>query len=155
MFNLKLLFNCLYIFSFIFFFIENTNAQEKEVFLSLKKNIVYVRQGPSLDHPIKFVYKKKYLPVMIIDTSENFKKIKDFNNNVGWVHIYLLSKKKSAINKNKNNIMYRKPTIFSNPVAKLGMGRLVLVKKCKLNWCKIKSGKYTGWVKKISLWGRI
>ena len=37
----------------------------------------------------------------------------------------------------------------------LEIGRLCLVKKCKNNWCKIKTGKYSGWVEKQNLKGRL
>ena len=67
----------------------------------------------------------------------------------------LLSKKKSAINIKNNSILYKKPTIYSKPLAKLESGRLVIVKKCKVKWCKIESGDYQGWIYKKNLWGRI
>ena len=44
-------------------------------FLSLKNDEVNLRKGPSFEYPIKFIYKKKYLPVIIIDESETWKKI--------------------------------------------------------------------------------
>ena len=145
-------------FAVLFFvFIVNQNLYSKESlnFLSLKKNEVNLRQGPSFEYPIKLIYKKKYLPVIIIDKSGPWKKIKDFESNTGWVHTALLSKKKSAINIKKGSIFYKKPTIFSEPIAKLENGRLVLIKKCKVKWCKITSGKYTGWIEKNYLWGKI
>ena len=49
----KIIILCL---SILFILIEFTVAKEK--FLSLKKNKVYVRYGPSFDSPIKYVYKK-------------------------------------------------------------------------------------------------
>ena len=142
-------------FFLIFFHINNSLANENANFLSLKKNEVNVRVGPSKDYPIKFTYKKKYLPLQILDKFENWKKIKDFENNSGWIHTSLLSKKKSAINIKNNSILYKKPTIFSEPIAKLETGRLVLIKKCKVKWCKITSEKYTGWIEKKYLWGKI
>jgi SH3-like domain-containing protein len=146
--------NKYYLFFLLTFFINPSFANEVEFFLSLKKNEVNLRQGPSLEYPIKLIYKKKYLPVIILDKSGPFRKIKDFENNTGWIHIALLSKKKSAINTKNNSIIYKKPTIFSKPIAKLETGRLILIKKCKINWCKITSGKYTGWIDKSYLWGK-
>jgi SH3-like domain-containing protein len=136
-------------------FISSSLASDDKKFLSLKKNEVNLRQGPSLEYPIKLIYKKKYLPVIILDKSGPFRKIRDFENNTGWIHIALLSKKKSAINIKNNSILYKKPTIYSKPLAKLESGRLVLVKKCKVKWCKIESGDYQGWIYKKNLWGRI
>ncbi|SVB97540.1 uncharacterized protein METZ01_LOCUS250394 [marine metagenome] len=114
-----------------------------------------MRQGPSFEYPIKLVYKKKYLPVIIIDKSETWRKIKDFENNSGWIHISQLSRRKSGINIKNNSIIYKKPTIYSKPIAKLEVGRLVLIKKCKTKWCKITTGAYSGWIFKDSLWGKI
>ena len=139
----------------ILFFIPNSFANESKNFLSLKNNKVNLRQGPSFEYPIKFVYKKKYLPVEILDKSETWKKIRDLNSNTGWIHTSQLSKKKSAICIKNNSILQKKPTLFSKPIAKLEVGRLVLVKKCKAKWCKVTSGKYSGWILKNSLWGKI
>ena len=91
----------------------------------------------------------------MLDKSDTWRKIKDFENNSGWIHISQLSKKKSAININNNSLLYKKATIYSKPIAKLEIGRLVLVKKCKGKWCKITSGGYEGWIFKSSLWGKI
>ena len=141
-------------FLIIFFFSSKLIANENLGFLSLKNNEVNIRQGPSFEYPIKFIYKKKYLPVEILDKSETWKKIKDFNSNTGWIHTSQLSKKKSAICIKNNSILYKKPTFFSKPVAKLEVGRLVLIKKCKMKWCKITSGKFSGWIEKNYLWGK-
>ena len=143
------------LFFLILFFFSKSFANESKNFLSLKKNEVNLRHGPSFKYPIKLIYKKKYLPIIILDKSGPWRKIKDFENNTGWIHIALLSKKKSAINIKNNTILYKKPTIYSKPIAKLEVGRLVLIKKCKTKWCKITTGKYSGWIFKDSLWGKI
>ena len=141
-------------FSFFLFF-SNTSANENKEFLTLKNVEVNLRQGPSFEYPIKLVYKKKYLPVIITDKSETWRQIKDFEHNSGWIHISQLSKRKSGINIKDNSIIYKKPTIYSKPIAKLESGRLVLIKKCNLKWCKISSGNFKGWIKKSYLWGKI
>ena len=145
----------LVLFFSILFFFSKSFANENVNFLSLKNNEVNLRQGPSFEYPIKFIYKKKFLPIEVLDKSETWIKIKDFENNSGWIHISQVSKKKSAINKKNNSVIYKKPTIFSKPVAKLEIGRLVLIKRCKVKWCKIASGGFSGWIYKNSLWGKI
>ena len=139
----------------IFFYITDSFANKKNYFLTLRYNKVNVRQGPSFDHPVKFIIKKKYLPVKIIDSYDNFKKIIDINNNSGWIHRSQLFKKKSAINIKNNLLIFTQPTIYSKPIAKLEKGRLVLIKKCKENWCKVNTDNFLGWVKKENLWGRL
>ena len=151
--------NSYFIFIILFFslliFLSNISANENKEFLTLKNIKVNLRQGPSFEYPIKLVYKKKYLPVLIIDKSETWRKIKDFENNSGWIHISQLSRRKSGINIKDNSIIYKKPTIYSKPIVKLEVGRLVLIKKCKTKWCKIATGGYSGWIYNNSLWGKI
>jgi len=145
----------LVLFFSILFFFPKSFANENVNFLSLKNNKVNLRQGPSFEYPIKLTYKKKYLPILILGKSETWRKIKDFESNSGWIHVSQLSKKKSAINKKNNSVLYKKPTIYSKPIAKLEIGRLVLIKKCQTKWCKITSGGFKGWVFKSSLWGKL
>ena len=124
-----------------------------EYFLTLRNEKVNLRQGPSFDYPIKIFYKKKFLPVLIQDKSDNFRKIRDHENNSGWIHISQLSKKKAAITIDDNLILFSSSTIFSNPIAILEKGRLVRIKKCTEDWCKINSGEFKGWLQKKNLWG--
>ncbi len=133
--------------------INDTPASEKDYFLTLKYNRVKVRQGPSFEYPVKFIYKKKYLPIKIIDSKDNFRKITDLKNNNGWIHVSQLSKKKSAINIHNLSIIFKKPNIYSQPMAKLEKGKIVIVKKCKEDWCKIITNDYKGWIFKNYLWG--
>tara|TARA_B100000965_G_scaffold312551_1_gene272364 strand:+ start:252 stop:698 length:447 start_codon:yes stop_codon:yes gene_type:complete len=137
------------------FFFERVSFAQDEYFLTLRYNKVNLRQGPSRDYPIKIFYKKKFLPVLIQDKSDNFRKIRDHENNTGWIHVSQLSKKKAAIVIDEELIMFKNPTIYSKPVALLKKGRLTQILKCKEIWCKAKSDKYKGWLKKDSLWGRL
>ena len=147
--------NKYYLFFLFIHFLNPSFASEGQFFLSLKKNKVNLRQGPSMEYPIKLIYKKKYLPVIILDKSGPFRKIKDYENNTGWIHIALLSKKKSAINMKDYSILFKKPTIYSKPLARLKTGRLLIIKKCNLEWCKITSGDFNGWIEKKYLWGNV
>ena len=138
----------------IFFSITNNLYSNDEYFRTLRNDKVNLRQGPSFDHPIKIFYEKKFLPVLIQDSSDNFRKIRDHENNSGWVHISQLSKRMAAINIDENTLIFRKPTKFSEPIAILEKGRLCIIKKCKKNWCKVEVNKFSGWVEKEHLWGR-
>ena len=136
---------------FLFQF-QNTCADE-EYFRTLRNDKVNLRQGPSFDYPIKIFYKKRFLPVIIQDRSDNFRKIRDHENNTGWIHVSQLSKKKAAIVTANSLILFSDSTVYSNPIAILKKGRLLNINKCKNDWCKIKTDNFKGWVKKESLWG--
>ena len=124
----------------------------EEIFLSLKKNKVNVRYGPSFDSDVKYVYKKINLPVKQIDKKENFRRIIDLKNNSGWIHISQLKKNNSVITIN-DKILFKKPTFFAKPIAQVKKGRLLILKKCEENWCKITSNNFEGWIKTNDIWG--
>ena len=131
-------------------FIQLSNAEEK--FLSLKKSKVNVRYGPSFDSKIKYIYKKINLPVKQIDKKENFRRIVDLKNNSGWIHVSQLKKSNSIIVL-KNEILFKKPSNFSKPIARLERGRLLVIKECENNWCNVTTDSYSGWIKAENVWG--
>ena len=141
----------------IFLFIFSFNlvlASEENYFLMLKNKKVNVRYGPSFDYPIKYIYKKINLPVKVIDKKENFRRIIDNKKNGGWIHISQLKQSKSFITVS-NKILFKKPTKFSKPLAKIETGRLLIVKKCERNWCLVETKSFKGWVDEENLWGKI
>jgi len=141
----------LIIFFSIFFF---SVVSAEDIFLSLKKNKVNVRYGPSFDSPIKFVYKKINLPIKQIDKKENWRRIIDFKNNSGWIHWSQLKPINSIICLD-DKILFKKPSNFSKPIAKIKKGRVLILQKCEEKWCKIKTGKFTGWIEASNIWGSI
>ena len=139
---------------FISTFFYLSNCYSNEIFLSLKKDKVNVRYGPSLESPIKYVYKKINLPIKQIDKKENFRRIIDVKNNSGWIHISQLKQINSIIPLN-DKILYQEPSNFSKPLAKIEKGRILIVKECNENWCQIKTSKFKGWIKNTDIWGKI
>jgi SH3-like domain-containing protein len=137
------------------FFINSYSFSQNEYFLTLRNDKVYLRQGPSKEYPIKIIYKKKFLPVFVKDKYFNYRKVEDHENNSGWIHLSQLSKKKAALVKEKNLIVFNSPTQYSRPLVILSQGRLCMIIKCQNTWCKIKVDKYKGWVKQNALWGRL
>ena len=140
-----------YILFFTVFLLSSSLAEE--TFLSLKKNKVNVRYGPSFDSDIKYIYNKINLPVKQIDKKENFRRIIDFKNNSGWIHVSQLKKSNSFIILDEK-ILFIKPSLFSRPIVKVEKGRLLTYKRCKNKWCKVKTEGYYGWVKTDNIWGK-
>ena len=132
--------------------IQFSSAEEK--FLSLKKNKVNVRYGPSFDSKIKYIYKKINLPIKQIDKKENFRRIVDLKNNSGWIHISQLKRSNSIIIL-EGKVLFKKPSNLSSPIARLEKGRLLVIKKCENMWCSITTEDYSGWIKTENIWGSI
>ena len=134
-----------------FFFLSIASAED--IFLSLKKTKVNVRYGPSFDSPIKFIFKKINLPIKQIDKKDNFRRIIDHKKNSGWIHISQLKRVNSLIVL-KDEILFKKPSKFSKPLAVIKEGRILVVQKCEGDWCKTKIGKFKGWIETTKVWGR-
>ena len=131
---------------------SNIISGEINYFVSLKYNKVHVRYGPSKNYPIKYIYKKKYLPLKVIDKKEHYRRIIDLKKNSGWIHKSQLVPSKSLI-VTSEKILFKKPTKYSEPLAKLENGRLLIFNKCIKNWCSIKTGQFSGWIDKNNIWG--
>ena len=132
----------------------SSTVYASDIFLSLKKNKVNVRYGPSFNSPVKFIYKKINLPIKLIDKKENWRRIIDLKNNSGWIHQSQLKKVNSMIPL-EDKVLFKKASNFSKPMALIKKGRVLIIQKCEINWCKIKSKKFKGWVKTDNVWGRI
>jgi len=137
-----------------FILIYPINVFSEDIFLSLKKNKVNVRYGPGFNFQVKYVYNKINLPIKQIDQKENFRRIIDLKNNSGWIHVSQLKKSNSIISLD-DKILFTKPTVFSKPLAKIKKGRLLVVKKCSNNWCKITTNEFNGWIEAKNIWGSI
>ena len=136
---------------FFSFFFTVVNAED--IFLSLKKNKVNVRYGPSFESPIKFIYNKINLPIKQIDKKENWRRIIDSKNNSGWIHWSQLKQINSIIPL-EEKILFRKPSNFSKPIAKIQKGKVLVIQKCIGDWCKIRTGKFKGWINNKKIWGK-
>ena len=143
-------------FLIIFFFLlispSAVISEENNYFLSLKKDKVYVRFGPGKNYPIKYIYNKKFLTIKVIDKKDNFRRIIDHKKNSGWIHQIMLRKLNSLIIL-EEKIVFKKNSKFSKPIVKLEKGRLVIIKKCEINWCRIETGSYSGWIETKNVWG--
>tara|TARA_B100001121_G_scaffold115831_1_gene101944 strand:+ start:85 stop:498 length:414 start_codon:yes stop_codon:yes gene_type:complete len=132
----------------------SSTVYASDIFLSLKKNKVNVRYGPSFNSPVKFIYKKIDLPIKLIDKKENWRRIIDLKNNSGWIHQSQLKKVNSIIPL-EDKVLFKKASNFSKPIALIRKGRILIIQKCEINWCKIKSKKFKGWVKTDNVWGTV
>ena len=143
------IFNTLFILTILI-----SSSFAEETFLSLKKNKVNVRYGPNFKSDVKYVYKKINLPLKQIDKKENFRRIIDLKNNSGWIHQSQLKKVNSIIPL-KDKVLFKKPSSYAKPIALIKAGKLLIIKKCESNWCNVKTDKYSGWINKKNIWGKI
>ena len=103
-------------------------------YASLKKDRVYLRWNASFDAPIKFIYQKKNLPILIIDKYDVWKKVRDIEGMEGWIHTSMISNKKTFINNKEQKLLkYKDNDKIINAIVKKGVvGKII---KCDGNFC--------------------
>ncbi len=88
-------------------------------FVSLKTNEANVRNGPGLQYQIKWVLKRKFIPLEVIAEFEQWRKIRDVDGDQGWVHRAMLSSKRTTLILGETQTIREYPTFSSLPIAKL------------------------------------
>jgi SH3-like domain-containing protein len=122
-------------------------------FASLRADDVNVRAGPGVRYPVKWKFVQKNMPVQIIAEYDTWRKIRDWEGAEGWVHRAMLSSKRSLIVTGHGQTLRRDATDDSAAVARLAVGYVVTVSRCRLDWCEVDADGYDGWVKRDGVWG--
>jgi len=120
-------------------------------YASIKKEKAYSRHNASFDAPLEWIYQKKNLPILIIRERDNWREIRDIDGAESWMHVSMISNKRTFINKQDQNLLkYKDNNIISAIVKKGVVGKII---NCDEVFCKVKIKKYKGWVEKKYLWG--
>lgn len=122
-------------------------------FVSLKSSEVNLRTGPGTRYPIDWVYQRRGLPVEIIAEFDNWRRVRDSEGVVGWVHRALLSGRRSALVAPPERIFRRAPEASAPALFRAKSGVLVEIISCDGAWCKVSHGDTKAWTKQGGLWG--
>ena len=123
-------------------------------YVSLKSNESNIRVGPSKNYPILIKYIIVDYPIKVIDEYEDWRKIIDFQDNIGWIHKSLIKGERNGIifSENKKRInVYN--TMSGKIIGEIDSGLIVNLSKCKINWCLIIKNNHRGWIEKKYIWG--
>jgi SH3-like domain-containing protein len=126
-------------------------------FVSLKAEKVNVRRGPSSDHPVAWVFRRKGLPVEIVAEFENWRRIRDSDGEEGWILQSMLGGKRTAVvapwRGTQMTVLHSAANQSSSVAANLASGAMGDVANCDGKWCEINAGGYDGYVEQSMLWG--
>jgi SH3-like domain-containing protein len=126
-------------------------------FVSLKPSDTPMREGPSKDHRIKWVFKKEGVPVEIIAEFENWRRVRDSEGDDGWVfHSRLSGRRTAQINpklKQSDIPLYARDSESTAVVARLQPGVIGSVEQCSGKWCRLIGDGFDGWLPQERLWG--
>lgn len=122
-------------------------------FVSLRSAEVNLRTGPGMTYPTDWVYKRRHMPVEVIAEFDNWRKIRDWQGTVGWVHQNLLDGRRYARITGADRILLARPAADSPPVALLRQGVVAELTACEPQWCRLEAGGYAGWAPREAFWG--
>ena len=123
-------------------------------FVSLRSNKVFVRTGPALRYPIKWIYTREGLPVEVVQEFDTWRKVRDKDGEEGWIHSSLLSGKRHAVIDYETEVyLHKKYSPASKKLAIIENDAVVQIDECNLFWCQVEAGGFSGWVERKSLWG--
>jgi SH3-like domain-containing protein len=126
-------------------------------FVSLKADKVNVRNGPSREHDVSWVFTRAGLPVEITAEYENWRRVRDSEGSEGWIYHSLLSGRRTALiapwAKGETVPLYARPDTGAAVAARLQPGVLSVVKACNGTWCRISGEGFDGFVEQERLWG--
>ncbi len=133
---------------------EGASGLKVPRFVSFKNSPVNMREGPSTDTPVKWVYQRKGLPVEIIEEFDNWRKVRDSDGETGWVHRQMLDGARTGLIVGREiATLHREPDAASPAVAFAQPGLVGRLKRCEGGFCEISARGYTGWVARAQLWG--
>lgn len=135
-------------------------------FVSLKSDRVHVRQGPSTDHKVLWVYQRAGLPVEVLQEFEGWRQVRDADGVVGWVLQTLISGRRTALvlpwelkaSEQKNTAVPQTPLLAdekdnARPVASIEAGVIANIRSCSGRWCYVSVGDFRGYIQQKKLWG--
>jgi SH3-like domain-containing protein len=126
-------------------------------YVSLKPSDTPMREGPSKEHRIKWVFKREGLPVEITAEFENWRRVRDAEGTEGWVFHSRLSSRRTALvapwSKEPTLPLYEDGGESSAVTARLQPTVLATVETCSGKWCRISGEGFRGWMKQDQLWG--
>lgn len=123
-------------------------------FASLRSGEVNMRVGPGTDYEVLWIYRRKSLPVEIIEEFDTWRKIRDADGTTGWVHQNMLSGKRTALVLGQRRALRKDPSDTAPPRAFLDPGIVVTLEECQKDWCEVEApGRIGGWLSRHEVWG--
>ena len=122
---------------------------------SLAKGDARMRVGPSLDYPASWVYRRRDLPVKVVEVYSNWRKIEDPDGTQGWMHVRLLKDEPTAIVKGGIAEMRNGPSGSARLLFRLEPGVVGRLNGCANGWCAFEVNRQRGYVAARNLWGAL
>ena len=132
---------------------ETADTHKVPRFVSIRAKEINLRTGPGERYPIDWVIKDgKGWPLEVTEEFDHWRKVKDWEGTVGWVHEAMLSRKQAVVMV-RDDMLRHSPESSSSARARVAQGAHGTVKKCEKGWCEVEFGGGNGWLPASAVWG--
>ena len=122
-------------------------------FVSLHASKIYLRTGPGMNFPVQWIYQRRHMPVEVIAEYDTWRKIKDWQGTIGWVHQSMLDGGRYALITGSERELLQDPADTASPTAKVMPGVVAQILRCDGTWCRVNADGYKGWLKRDEFYG--
>jgi SH3-like domain-containing protein len=123
-------------------------------YVSLDNDKVYMREGPTYDHRILWVYRRKGLPMLETAEFDVWRRVQDSSGAVGWVHSSMVSNSRTIVITSTKPAPIRAREAKNSAVLALAQpGVVAKLEACDPDACEVSAGGTEGWVDKKNVWG--
>jgi len=122
-------------------------------FVSLKSDEVNLRTGPGTRYPIDWIYRRRGLPVEVVDEFEDWRRVRDHDGTMGWVHRFMLASHRTVLVTGETRTLRRRPAADAPGLAYLEPGVVGDLEDCEPAWCRIEAQGFEGWLRRSEIFG--
>lgn len=112
-----------------------------------------MRAGPGRNFPASWLYQRADLPIKVIATYPNWRKIEDPDGTSGWMQANLLSEDRTAIVTGDIRPMRATPDRGAHIVWRAEPGVIGKISDCEDGWCRLNVKGRAGYVEVGHIWG--
>jgi SH3-like domain-containing protein len=130
-------------------------AQERPVpyWASIAAGQAMMRSGPDRSYPGIWLYKRRDLPVRVVQVHGAWRRVQDIDGATGWMLAILLAARRTAVVSGGYRPVRSAPKDDAPLLWQAEAGVVGRISKCDGSWCRIEIGENKGWIQQAGLWG--
>lgn len=123
-------------------------------YASINAGRARMRTGPDKTYPASWLYQRADLPVRVIATFKQWRKVEDPDGTQGWMLAALLSERRTGIVRSAQPVeMYARPSAGAKLLWRASPGVVGRLSECGGGWCRLDVKGQAGFVEVADLWG--
>jgi SH3-like domain-containing protein len=128
-------------------------AEPPARYVSQRNDQAYLREGPSYQHKIVWVYRHRGYPFRVTASFDVWRRVETPDGVVGWMSAAMLSDRRTVLITGKGRVQIYAKEDGGKLVGLADPGAVAGLKACARDTCHISGRDIDGWVARSRLWG--